>query len=170
MYKDEKRKKVKQLYKKGIWNIEYAIIPSFVEKENFFTKNEYKLYICLKEIFKKSKIDIFYQVALNQIVTINTKRNAKNLYKNYCDRSIDFVLYNNEEYKIKCCIELNDITHENENRKERDIFLKEVFEYTNIPLIFIKSMEFYEPKEIEKIILKEEIEKDIKIKEFEKDI
>lgn len=152
---DDKRKKIKQIEKNGVWGIKYSIIPSYVEKENFFNKDEYKLYICLKEIFKNSKIDIFPQVALNQIVKINTKRNYEKLYDNYCDRSIDFVLYDNENYKIKCCIELNGRTHEIlQNRKERDEFIKEVFEFTEIPLIFIKTREYYNQNEI-----KEEIEK-----------
>ena len=156
---NEKRNKIKQIEKQGIWGIKYSIIPSYIEKENFFNKDEYKLYICLKEIFKHSKIDVFPQVTLNQIIKINTNRNKNDLYKNYCDRSIDFILFDNEAKKIICCIELNGITHEHENRKDRDTFLKETFEYIDIPLIFIKSREFYNQNEIKEII---EIELKIK--------
>jgi glutaredoxin len=151
---EEKRIKIKQIEKKGIWGIKYSIIPSYIEKENFFNKDEYKLYICLKEIFKNTKIDIFPEVALNQIIKINTKRDYKKLYNNYCDRSIDFTIYDNENEKIICCIELNGESHEIQKRKERDEFLKEAFEFTKIPLIFIKSKNYYNQQEIKNIIEK----------------
>ena len=151
MYK-EKRKDVVQIEKQGVWGIKYTVIPSFIEKENFISNDEYKLFLCLKEIYKYTKIDIFTQVALNRIVKINTKRNKNELYKNYSDRSIDFVLYDSENFKIKCCIELNDGTHNEKKRKDRDEFLKEVFEYTNIPLIYIKTSNYYVQKDIKKLI------------------
>lgn len=164
--KEEKRKKCMQIEKKGIWGIKYTLIPSYIEKEKFFNKDEYKLYICLKEIFKNSKIDVFPEVALNQIIKINTKRNYDGLYSNYCDRSIDFLLYDLENEKIYCCIELNGSSHEKENRKERDEFLKETFEYTKIPLIFIKTRDYYKQDEIKQIIENEIIEKEMNYKKL----
>lgn len=163
---EEKRKKCVQYEKKGIWNIQYSIIPSYIEKEDFFNKDEYKLYLCLKEIYKNTKIEVFPEVALNQIIKINTKRNEKELYKRYCDRSIDFVLYNNEKKKVYCCIELNGTSHDTENRKERDTFLKETFEYINIPLIFIKTRDYYSQENIKQIIDEEIIEKEINFKKL----
>lgn len=166
--KEEKRKKCIQYEKKGIWNIQYSIIPSFVEKEEFFNKDEYKLYLCLKEIYKNTKIEVFPEVALNQIIKINTKRNKDELYKRYCDRSIDFVLYNIEKQKIYCCIELNGTSHDMENRKERDVFLKETFEYINLPLVFIKTRDYYKQEDIKEIIETEISEKEINFNKLTK--
>lgn len=166
--KEEKRKKCIQYEKKGIWNIQYSIIPSFVEKEDFFNKDEYKLYLCLKEIYKNTKIEIFPEVALNQIIRINTKRNEKDLYRMYCARSIDFVLYNIEKQKIYCCIELNGTSHDLENRKERDVFLKETFEYIKLPLVFIKTRDYYKQEDIKEIIETEISEKEINFNKLTK--
>ena len=153
----EKRKIVKQIEEKGIWGVKNTIIPNFVLYDNTFISNdEFKFYNCLKLIYNDKYI-ISTQVALNRIVKINTRRNEEKLQNEYWARSIDFVIYNTKTMKIDCCIELNGDEHEkNINRKERDIFLQEVFEYIEFPLIFIKTRDYYKPEEIKKII---EIEK-----------
>ena len=162
----ERRTSCVQYEKKGVWNIQYAIIPSYIEKEEFFNKDEYKLYLCLKELFKNTKIDVFPEVALNQIIKINTQRHKEELYKRYCDRSVDFMLYDLEKQRIYCCIELNGTSHNMDNRKERDTFLKETFEYISIPLIFIKTRDYYKQEDIKEIILSEIEEKERKFKEL----
>ncbi len=159
------RRKMKQIEEKGIWGTKYVIIPNFKEKEEpFISKDEFKMYRCLEEIYKDTDIRISTQVALNQILQINTKRYEEKLLKHYIGRSLDFVLFNPKNQKIICCIELNDKTHINK-RTERDIFLQEAFEYTSIPIIFIASQDNYNQKEIKEIINRELNEKYLKNKE-----
>ena len=156
----DKRKIVKQIEQKGIWGVKNTIIPNFVTYDtSFITNDEFKMYNCLRQIYNNDYI-ISTQVALNRILKINTRRNEEKLQNEYWARSIDFVIYNTKTMKIECCIELNGKEHEEEkNRKERDIFLQEVFEYIEFPLIFIKTQEFYKPEEIKKIIKLEKIKK-----------
>ena len=153
----DRRKNIIQIEQKGIWGVKNTIIPNFISYNNTFISNdEFKLYNCLKLIYNDKYI-ISTQVALNRIVKINTRRNEEKLQKEYWSRSIDFVIYNTKTMKIECCIELNGKEHEKDkNRKERDIFLQEVFEYIEFPLIIIKTQEYYNKEEIKKII---EIEK-----------
>lgn len=154
MEKLEEKRKMLQIEEKGIWGTKYVKIPTYRLKNYIITKDEHKMYRCLEEIYKKTNIKISIQVALNQIIEINTRR----YYKDWSTMkmqgiSIDFILFDIKTNKIICCIELNGKEHEEDRtRIERDIFLKEIFEMLEIPLIQIKSREKYTQNEIKNII------------------
>lgn len=139
-------------------NLEYTIIPNYRVHKNFMTDNEKKLYKCLigavAEIRKtlNEKYTIFTQVALNRIIDVNNNRESK-LWEDIRDRSIDFVIYDEKREEIKCCIELNDETHKEEKRIDRDNMIAKALK-NNIDLIFIERKDFYNIKEIINLIIK----------------
>lgn len=154
---DEKRKMV-QIEEKGIWGIKSVKIPTFRMKKYIMTKDEHKFYRCLEEIYKGTDIKISIQVALNQILEANTRRYYTSevnecITNKFKGLSIDFVLFNIKTCQTVCCIELNGNEHDKNNERiERDTFLKETFELLKLPLIIIRSQENYKQNEIKQII------------------
>ena len=136
-----KMKELEILDDKGM--LDYTIIPNYKIKEEFITENELKLYKVLKKVAYELKLDIFTQVALNRILEINNRRKQQQLRNRIDRKSIDFVLYDEKTKKIVCCIELDDSTHEREERIERDLFLDKIFKDT-IKLIRIKVQNYYD--------------------------
>ena len=136
-----KMKELEILDDKG--TLDYTIIPNYKIKEEFITENELKLYKVLKKVAYELKLDIFTQVALNRILEINNRRKQQQLRNRIDRKSIDFVLYDEKTKKIVCCIELDDSTHEREERIERDLFLDKIFKDT-IKLIRIKVQNYYD--------------------------
>lgn len=74
------------------------------------------------------------------------------LFDKISRKSIDFVLFDEKNPQIYCCIELDDKTHENPDRHERDILLDNVFK-NNVKLIHITQQEYYSKEEIIKKII-----------------
>ena len=144
-----KMKELEILDDKGM--LDYTIIPNYKMKEEFITENELKLYKVLKKVAYELKLDIFTQVALNRILEINNRRKQQQLRNRIDRKSIDFVLYDERMKKIICCIELDDPTHEREDRIERDLFLDKIFKDT-IKLIRIKVQNYYDYNAILDII------------------
>ena len=140
-----KMKELEILDDKGM--LDYTIIPNYKIKEEFITENELKLYKVLKKVAYELKLDIFTQVALNRIIEINNRRKQQQLRNRIDRKSIDFVLYDEKTKKIVCCIELDDSTHEREERIERDLFLDKIFKDT-IKLIRIKVQNYYDYNKI----------------------
>lgn len=140
-----KMKELEILDDKGM--LDYTIIPNYKIKEEFITENELKLYKVLKKVAYELKLDIFTQVALNRILEINNRRKKQQLRNRIDRKSIDFVLYDEKTKKIVCCIELDDSTHEREERIERDLFLDKIFKDT-IKLIRIKVQNYYDYNKI----------------------
>lgn len=152
---DEKRT-MKEILDINKYNeLQGVYIPAYRAKKYFITIPEYKLLKTLEAIYEPYKnIEIFMQVAINQIIEFNDRRAHKQLsYFKVEDRSIDFVIYNTDKKNcgIEYCIELNDKSHNLKDRTERDRIIKDIFKIAEIDLKFIKL------EEIEKFI-KNEVE------------
>lgn len=156
----EERRKIKQVEKfDENGNLEYTIIPNYRIHENFMTENEIRFYkflikavITIKEKYNIN-LTIFAQVALNRIIEINNKRHSE-LWENICDKSIDFILYDESKEKIFCCIELNDETHLQASRIARDNMIEKALKDGNVKIIFVKRQNTYNLDEmIDKILM-----------------
>ena len=126
-------------------NTEYKKLYS--KKEYLLTQNELKFYKLIKNITDKNNLNLFTQVALYEIIKTN---NIKEFNK-IKSKTIDFVI-TDINTKIKICIELDDVTHINEKRQERDKFIENLFKELNIKLIRIPVQNYYNLKDIEEKI------------------
>lgn len=105
-------------------------IALYEKKEYLMTRNELKFYKQLKKITDKLDLTIFAQVSLYQII----KNKEYKDFNKIKSKSIDFVITENNG-KIKLCIELDDSSHNKNNRIKRDNFINEIFKQTNINFI-----------------------------------
>ena len=152
---EEKRNKtiITRQEKDTYGNIVRTIIPEYKRKK-FLTEDERKMLACLNGIYENNKkIQVLTQVAINSILEYNDRRNTQKLKEQIYKKSIDFVIYNIEENRIICCIELNGKEHIiRYDRLERDKFIEKIFKDASIKLRFIQSQSFYNQLEIRKII------------------
>ena len=81
-------------------------------------------------------------------------REYRTLFNDIIDRSIDFVIYDNNRDCIHRCIELNGSSHD-EKRRKRDNMINEIFRHyqRNLKLIWIPIQDSYDIDElVQKII------------------
>ena len=140
-------KKIQDNNKSEEINVE-NIVTNYNEKyekcDYLLTKNELKFYRILKQITNKLGYNLFCQVALYEIIK---NKNFKDFNKKK-SKTIDFVI-TKENCKILLCIELDDISHENNKRIERDNFINKLFNDLNIKLLRIPVQNFYNMEELE---------------------
>lgn len=156
----EEKREIKQIKKYDEYgNLEYTIIPNYRTKEDFMTKTELKFYKFLIRVILEIRqrenlsLTIFTQVALNRILKVNNEREQRELFEKISRKSIDFVLFEENSNKIYCCIELDDKTHiEDEKRIQRDYLINKAFR-NNIKLIHQEVSDYYDLEEtINKIL------------------
>lgn len=124
------------------------------------TLNELIFYQTLLEICKELDLILFSQVSLYNIIDVKPTLNnsLKTTYFNKINRkSIDFVLVDKRNCKIKLCIELDDYTHHRKDRIKRGQFINELFKQLNINLLRYPVYTRYN-----KEILKNKIQENIK--------
>lgn len=116
------------------------------------TETETKFWHKLKRLFGKRFI-ITPQVALCSIVQKNYDYYANELY-----RIIDFGIFTKRDYDLVALIELNDTSHMQVNRRERDEKVKQILEEAGLLDIFItfwttkENSDEYVKKRIEEVI------------------
>ena len=124
------------------------------------TLNELIFYQTLLEICKELDLILFSQVSLYNIIEVkqNLNNSLKTTYFNKINKkSIDFVLVDKKNCRIKLCIELDDYTHQRKDRIKRDHFINELFKQLNINLLRYPVYSKYN-----KEILKRKIQENIK--------
>ncbi len=71
-------------------------------------------------------------------------------YFRIAEKHVDFLLCNPQTIKPLVGIELDDEGHQQRGRKDRDEFIKKVFEVAGLPLIHIPVQPRYNAHELEK--------------------
>ena len=128
----------------------------YIPRRYVITLNELKFYNILLEIAKELDLILFAQVSLYNI--LETKENLpykikqKYFYK-ICSKTIDFVLVDKTNCKIKLCIELDDNTHNRPDRIERDKFINKLFKDLEINLLRYPVYNVYYKETLKKKIL-----------------
>ena len=129
-------------------------------KRYVISKNELNFYTVLLEIAKELDLIVFSQVSLYNILETRPELDykTKTIYFNKISaKSIDFVLVDKKSCRIKLCIELDDNTHKQTKRIERDNFINELFKELEIDLLRYPTYNMYY-----KDTLKKRIQENIK--------
>ena len=116
---------------------------------NIFTETEKNFYKILKLITDELNLNILSKVRLADI--IYTKNKNYKYFNKIKAKHIDFVLID-KEGNIKLLIELDDKTHNNYDRKQRDKFINEIFENEKTKLLRINAQYTYNLQEIKQKI------------------
>lgn len=67
-------------------------------------------------------------------------------------KHFDFLLCRNDDLSIICAIELNDSSHQSQNRQQRDEFLKRACQTAGVPLIEVPAKSAYVIDDIKQLI------------------
>ena len=117
-------------------NEETTVPKDYIKKDSLLTKNELAFFNKLRILYK-NKYHIQTQVSLRSVIT-KTKQSK---YINELFKDIDFGLFDINTLEPLVLIELNDSTHKNANRYQRDLKVRKLLEESGIPLItFYSSM------------------------------
>ncbi|OQB15892.1 MAG: hypothetical protein BWY15_00018 [Firmicutes bacterium ADurb.Bin193] len=110
------------------------------KRKFLFTKPEYSFYWKLKEYADKYGMIIFPKIRMADIVesTLKDRSEWQSAFNKINSKHVDFVLCDGNLH-IKTIIELDDYTHERQNRKERDAFVDKAFESAGIRIVHIKG-------------------------------
>ena len=127
-------------------------------KRYITTLNELNFYNILLDIAKELDMILFAQVSLYNIVSMkeNLDYSTKTKYFNkIASKSIDFVLVDKNNCRIKLCIELDDSTHKKQRRIERDNFINELFKQLEINFLRYPIYKVYYKEALKKRIQEE---------------
>jgi len=121
---------------------------AYQKKQFFMSRAEHEFYDVLVKAVGNEYL-IFAQVHLPTIVDEKIKGQPWKAARAHIDRkSVDFVLCDKVYISPKLAIELDDRTHERENRIERDGEVERILNVAGLPLLRLENHGNFNPQEL----------------------
>lgn len=98
---------------------------------------------------------MFGKVRVADLITIKGEYGHKTSMRDLAkvaQKHVDFCLCHPETLAVICAIELNDKSHDRQDRKSRDGFLDQVFSDVGLPLVWVIAKQSYNLEDIRKAI------------------
>lgn len=106
--------------------------------DSIFTKSEKELFDTLEAMCKDKNLILLSKVRLADIAKIkNSCNNFQYWFNKVRSKHVDFLVCERENGKPILAIELDDYTHNQKNRKERDEFVNQVYKCIELPILHI---------------------------------
>ena len=112
----------------GIYSEDDTKSASYVSR-NLMSDYEKSFYLKIKEL--ENEYEIVHQLVLASVI----KKISKYKYQNELFRMIDFAIFSKNYDELLLLIEINDSSHNQVKRKERDLKVKKICNDANIRLI-----------------------------------
>jgi hypothetical protein len=128
---------------------EKVILPYGV-KPCLFTPTEKSFLDCLDSVLSPD-IRVFAKIRLADLFSVEKTidRSAwRSAFNKINGKHIDFILYNATDFRPLLAIELDDKSHDRNDRQKRDIFLNEIFATSHLPLIRFKAQKTYRAEDV----------------------
>lgn len=112
----------------------------YKKRDDFLSASELSFYRALS-LFLENKATICPKVAVKEIVFIGSGvgKNYMKFFNRISQKHVDFVLCDVRTMQVICVVELDDLSHQREARKQRDAFIDLVFATSQIPIFHIKA-------------------------------
>lgn len=123
------------------------------------TKNEYWFYKSLKEIADKYGFAVLAKIRFADLVEVSAEVDKKEYMKYFGkikSKHIDFILCKKDNLYPELLIELNDSSHNKEDRIKRDDFIKKIAEKVGYKMIFVSGTQNLEETIIKALEIKSE--------------
>lgn len=119
---------------------------SYTPKETLLTPAERSFYGVLSKALDDRKYIAFAQVRLADILTPakgSSRSQWQKAFNQISSKHCDFVICDADTMKLRLAVELDDASHRNEIRANRDEFLDLIFKQAGLPLLRIKASRSY---------------------------
>lgn len=122
----------------------------YVRSDYLFSKAEAHFYFALRNAVQDRYL-VFGKVRIADIITIKSGLSPKarmSALGRIAQKHLDYVLVHPVTLAPICAIELNDKSHDREDRSKRDQLLSKIFAKTEFPIVWIKASRSYDGAEI----------------------
>ncbi len=126
----------KKVFKNNIYH--------YAAKSSLMSKTEDDFFVKLERVVNE-RYYVFPQVHLSAILDHRVKgQEWKYAFSHINGKSVDYVLCSRATLKPTYAIELDDYTHDQPNRRERDLEVERIFDAANLPLVRFRNKDVSE--------------------------
>lgn len=131
----------RKVFKDNVYNYSAKNLLMTRTEAEFFTKLDQAV---------KERYYVFPQVHLSALLDHKIKgQDWRFAFRHINGKSVDFVLCDRATLRPTYAIELDDLTHEQSDRRKRDIEVERIFKEANLPLVRFKNKDISESEIIQ---------------------
>jgi hypothetical protein len=121
----------------------------YVLGQYLMSRAKWSFFGVLEQVTDSAKYYIFPQLSLAKLVDVEKGTGSYQTYHNKVDRkSVDFVLFDKGTLSPVLVLELDDSSHDREDRQDRDAFVDRVLAKAGLPILHIRAQAAYDPKQL----------------------
>lgn len=127
----------------------------YEKTQYLLTKSELNFMKSLERVLPNTAY-IAPKVRVADVLHVKLPKKSKRYWRSFTkisSKHIDYVICSRSNYQILGAIELDDSSHNREERRKRDAFLNEAFEEAGLPLIRIPAKRKYDPQKLREKLL-----------------
>jgi very-short-patch-repair endonuclease len=94
---------------------------------------------------------IYPKVGLSDIVDVRkrlARSDSQAAWNRINQKHVDFILCSPGDYRVLAVIELDDKSHGDPRRQDRDLFVDEVLKTVGLPILHVKAARDYDPQQL----------------------
>lgn len=131
----------RKVFKDNVYNYSAKSLLMTRTEAEFFTKLDMAV---------RERYYVFPQVHLSALLDHKIKgQDWRFAFRHINGKSVDFVLCDRATLRPTYAIELDDLTHEQSDRRKRDIEVERIFKEANLPLVRFKNKDISESEIIQ---------------------
>lgn len=124
----------------------------YERRGSLITKAELRFYRSL-QVATRDEWEIFAMVRIADLLKVASGVKSRQSWQNRINcKHIDFVLCDPETLDVLVCLELDDASHNRQDRIERDKFVNDAFESAGLPLIRVPLQNAYDSGKLREAI------------------
>jgi hypothetical protein len=124
----------------------------YAKKDYFFSQTERSFYGVLAKAVAGEFV-VFSKVRLADLIYVEKGSGAKQAHFNRIQsKHVDFVLCTPDKIQPVLVIELDDSSHERQDRRDRDAFVDDAFAAAKLPILHVPAKQKYSPLELKAAI------------------
>lgn len=126
--------------------------PRYQPQGFLFTKTEWRFAKVLQEAIRDDFL-LMGKVRIADLLKVESHKNIKrsdwmSKFARISSKHIDYVLVCPQTGRIRCCLELDDASHQRKDRIARDIFVNGAFKEAGVPLLRIPTERVYDSEDL----------------------
>lgn len=121
-------------------------------RESLLSRGEHALYDVLVDVAAPGQI-VLAKVRLADVVAVTARRSERMSWlARVIQKHVDFVVCEAKTLRILLVIELDDRTHDDPDRQERDSFVDDVLAAAGIPIHHVRARQAYDVEELRRLL------------------
>ncbi len=130
-----------------------AVTYPYVAAPGLFTEAESRFLRALEQAAPDYRV--FGKVRVADVIRVQKglpRKGWRSAFNRIAMKHVDFVLCRPHDLSVVCAVELDDKTHEREDRRARDVFLENALAAAEIPLVRVKTVKSCDVAELRDLL------------------